>query len=244
MYKDLNNLDKLLSSRIISTGGRNFTGRTTVFHLGGGTKKKFRHINPSTASGRFFVDDIVYDPNRTSYVLSTRSFLDSGTVLGSYKLATSNVLPGSFVDFGDTVSLKNGNRTRLSRIPTGFWVHSLELRPNEGPTVARSAGTSVRILRNDGYSSKILVKFPSGKTRYVDKNCYATIGSVSNGDHGNKILGKAGVSRWLGRRPTVRGIAMNPVDHPHGGRTNGGKQPRTPWGKLTRGVKTRSSKRH
>lgn len=227
------------------TAGKNYTGRTTVFHIGGGHKQRYRyvdHLNFNTDC-RVLVERIEYDPNRTAYIALVRMLLNSqNKECFSYTLATHGVESGSVLEYGPNASISDGNRMPLKNIPTGCWVHSIELVPEQGAKVALSAGMRARIVRNDG-SSYIKIKLPSGKTISVLGSCYATVGIVSNLTHNHRNLGKAGVSRWLGRRPTVRGIAMNPVDHPHGGRTCGGRHPVTPWGKLTRGVKTRKGNR-
>nr|YP_010952447.1 ribosomal protein L2 [Ancyromonas sigmoides]WMQ52551.1 ribosomal protein L2 [Ancyromonas sigmoides] len=236
-------VQKLLKRGASKTAGKNHTGRTTVFHMGGGHKRKKRFVDKNL--GNAPVAGLIVSTNYTPYQSNTLSLIrvplkeDPTTSLYFYSPSTHSIKDNSFLSFGGNAKSVGGNRTVLQNIPTGTLIHNVELYPAKGSCVARSAGTSCQVIRNDG-SDKTLVKLPSGKTILLNSKCLATIGICSNVSYKNQFLKKAGSARWLGVRPTVRGIAMNPVDHPHGGRTGGGRHPRTPWGKLTRGVKTRS----
>lgn len=224
------------------SGGRNSEGRITVRHQGGGHKQHYRKIDfkrskdgvPAT------VERLEYDPNRTAHI----ALLKYADGERRYILAPRNIKAGDVVESGDTVSIKAGNALPLRNIPVGTVVHALEMRPGKGAQIARSAGASVQIAGKDG--AYVLVKLRSGEMRKILAECKATIGEVGNSEHSLRKLGKAGAKRWKGVRPTVRGVAMNPVDHPHGGgegRTSGGRNPVTPWGVPTKGKKTRSNKR-
>ena len=233
--------ERFLKVGYSKTAGKNHTGRTTVFHMGGGHKRKKRYVDNTLGkfSLKAIVEQVVYDPTRSNNLLLMRLPIDSkGKSLYFYTPSSLNVNENSFLYFGGTAKPMLGNRVELSSIPTGSLIHNVEMKPGEGAKLARSAGTSCRVIRNDGKVT-VLVKAPSGQTFDLNKKCFATIGSAGNSLHKNNFLKKAGSARWLGVRPVVRGIAMNPVDHPHGGRTDGGRHPRTPWGKLTRGVKTK-----
>ena len=224
------------------TGGRNNNGRITVRHHGGGHKQHYRMIDfkrnkdgiPAT------VERLEYDPNRSAHI----ALLKYADGERRYIIAPKGVEAGSIVESGDNVSIKAGNCLPLRNIPVGTVVHALEMRPGKGAQIARSAGVSAQLAGKDG--AYVLVKLRSGEMRKILAECKATIGEVCNSEHSLRKLGKAGASRWRGIRPTVRGVAMNPVDHPHGGgegRTSGGRNPVTPWGVPTKGKKTRSNKR-
>ena len=222
-------------------GGRNNLGRVTVRFRGGGHKQSYRIIDfkrrkldaPAT------VERLEYDPNRSSFIALLR-YPDGEQ---AYIIAPQRLAIGETVVSGAQVDVKPGNAMPLSSIPVGTIVHNVELKIGKGGALARSAGTYAQIVgRDQGYVS---IRLSSGEQRLVHGQCFATVGAVSNPDHMNASLGKAGRSRWLGRRPHNRGVTMNPVDHPHGGgegRTSGGRHPVTPWGKPTKGKKTRSNK--
>lgn len=224
------------------SGGRNSNGRITVRHQGGGHKQHYRQIDFKRAKDGVIatVERLEYDPNRTAHI----ALLKYADGERRYILAPKNVKAGDVVESGDTVSIKAGNALPLRNIPVGTIVHALEMRPGKGAQIARSAGASVQIAGRDG--AYVLVKLRSGEMRKILAECRATVGEVGNSEHSLRKLGKAGAKRWKGVRPTVRGVAMNPVDHPHGGgegRTSGGRNPVTPWGVPTKGKKTRSNKR-
>ena len=233
---------KKLTKGLGKSGGRNNAGRITIWNRGGGHKRRYRIIDfkrrkwdqPAT------VERIEYDPNRTAFIALLR--YEDGEL--SYILAPQRVTPGDQVVAGERVDVRPGNAMPLRSIPPGTIIHNVELKPGKGGQIARSAGAYVQIVgRDSGYAQ---IRLKSGEVRRVRLECMATIGAVSNPDHGNIKLGKAGRNRWLGRRPVVRGVAMNPVDHPHGGgegRTSGGRHPVTPWGKPTKGMRTRRNKR-
>ncbi len=232
---------KTLTEGLSKSGGRNNNGRVTAFNRGGGHKRTYRKIdfkrNKFDVSAT--VERLEYDPNRTAFIALIK--YDDGEL--AYILAPQRLNAGDKVIAGDKVDVKPGNAMPLRSIPIGTIVHNVELKQGKGGQIARSAGTYVQYIgRDQGYA---LLRLRSGETRMVRAECMATIGSVSNADHSNINLGKAGRSRWLGRRPNVRGVVKNPVDHPHGGgegRTSGGRHPVTPWGKPTKGKKTRSNK--
>jgi large subunit ribosomal protein L2 len=220
------------------SGGRNSDGRITSRHIGGGAKQAYRKIDfrrrkyDAPAS----VERLEYDPNRTAFIALIK--YSDGTQ--SYILAPQRLGVGDTVVSGAKVDVKPGNAMPLSAMPIGTIVHNVEMKPGKGGQVARSAGSFVQLVGRDaGYA---VLKLNSGETRKVSAECMATVGAVSNPDHMNTVVGKAGRTRLLGRRPTVRSIAMNPVDHPNGGRTKGGKHWATPWGKPTKGFKTRKNK--
>jgi large subunit ribosomal protein L2 len=224
------------------SGGRNNNGRITVRHHGGGHKQHYRMIDfKRTKDGiPATVERLEYDPNRSAHI----ALLKYADGERAYIIAPKNVAAGDVVESGDHVAIKPGNCLPLRNIPVGTIVHNLEMRPGKGAQIARSAGAHVSIAGKDG--AYVLVKLRSGEMRKILAECKATIGEVGNSEHSLRKLGKAGAKRWRGVRPTVRGVAMNPVDHPHGGgegRTSGGRNPVTPWGVPTKGKKTRSNKR-
>src|SRR4051795_10267834 len=219
-------------------GGRNNTGRVTVRWQGGGHKQRYRIVDfkrrKFDVSGT--VERLEYDPNRTSFIALIK--YKDGEL--AYILAPQRIAQGDTVVSGDKVDVKPGNAMPLGAMPVGTIVHNIELKPGKGGQIARSAGTYAQYLgRDQGY---VILKLKSGETRLALADCMATVGAVSNPDHMNEVVGKAGRSRWRGVRPQTRGIAMNPIDHPNGGRTNGGKHWATPWGKPTKGKKTRTNK--
>jgi large subunit ribosomal protein L2 len=221
-------------------GGRNNLGRITVRFRGGGHKQTYRLVDfKRRKSEPAKVERLEYDPNRTAFIALIK--YSDGEL--SYILAPQRLSVGDEVVSGQNVDVKPGNAMPLSNIPVGTIVHNVEMKIGKGGAIARSAGTYAQIVgRDQGYVS---LRLNSGEQRIVHGACYATVGAVSNPDHMNASLGKAGRSRWLGRRPHNRGVTMNPVDHPHGGgegRTSGGRHPVTPWGKPTKGKKTRSNK--
>jgi large subunit ribosomal protein L2 len=225
-----------------SSGGRNNHGHTTVRFRGGGHKQSYRVVDfkrrkfdvPAT------VERIEYDPNRTAFIALLK--YQDGEL--AYIVAPQRLAVGDSVVAGLRADIKPGNAMPLGAIPVGTIIHNIEMKPGAGGKVARSAGTFAQLVGKDsGYAQ---VKLMSGELRIVRAECMATIGAVSNPDNSNIHIGKAGRSRWLGRRPHNRGVVMNPVDHPHGGgegRTSGGRHPVTPWGKPTKGYKTRVNKR-
>jgi large subunit ribosomal protein L2 len=221
-------------------GGRNNAGRTTVRFRGGGHKQTYRLVDFKRRKTEVAkVERLEYDPNRTSFIALIK-YSDGEQ---SYIIAPQRLGVGDEVVSGQNVDVKPGNAMPLASIPVGTIVHNVELKIGKGGAVARSAGTYAQIVgRDQGYVS---LRLNSGEQRIVHGNCFATVGAVSNPDHMNASLGKAGRNRWLGHRPHNRGVTMNPVDHPHGGgegRTSGGRHPVTPWGKPTKGKKTRSNK--
>jgi len=221
-------------------GGRNNAGRTTVRFRGGGHKQTYRLVDFKRRKTEVAkVERLEYDPNRTSFIALIK-YSDGEQ---SYIIAPQRLGVGDEVVSGQNVDVKPGNAMPLSNIPVGTIVHNVELKIGKGGAVARSAGTYAQIVgRDQGYVS---LRLNSGEQRIVHGNCFATVGAVSNPDHMNASLGKAGRNRWLGKRPHNRGVTMNPVDHPHGGgegRTSGGRHPVSPWGKPTKGKKTRSNK--
>ncbi|MFQ5467132.1 MAG: 50S ribosomal protein L2 [Kiloniellaceae bacterium] len=233
---------KALTEGLSKKGGRNNTGRITARRRGGGHKRLYRMVD--FKRNKFDVPAKVvrleYDPNRTAFI----ALIEYEDGEQSYILAPQRVGPGDTVISGARVDIKPGNAMPLSAIPIGTIVHNVEMKPGKGGQIARSAGTYVQLVGRDaGYA---LLRLGSGEARMVRAECMATVGSVSNSDQANIKLGKAGRKRWLGKRPSVRGVVMNPVDHPHGGgegRTSGGRHPVTPWGKPTKGAKTRHNKR-
>jgi large subunit ribosomal protein L2 len=229
---------KALTEGMTKSGGRSNTGRITSRRKGGGHKSAYRIID---FKRRKFdvaatVERLEYDPNRTGYIALIK-YADGEL---SYILAPQRLAVGDTVMSGRTADVKPGNAMPLGAMPVGTIVHNIETKPGGGGALARSAGTYAMLAgRDQGYA---LLKLKSGETRMVRSECMATVGAVSNPDHVNEVVGKAGRSRWKGARPVSRGIARNPVDHPNGGRTNGGKHWATPWGKPTKGKKTRNNK--
>ncbi|HAX90616.1 MAG TPA: 50S ribosomal protein L2 [Rhodospirillaceae bacterium] len=233
---------KTLTEGLNKSGGRNNKGRITTRHIGGGHARRYRMVDfkRNMFDKAATVERMEYDPNRTAFIALIT--YEDGTQ--SYILAPQRLAIGDKVISGDKVDVKPGNAMRIKNIPVGTIVHNVEMRPGKGGQIARSAGTYVQIVSRD--AGHTLIKLSSGEIRMVPQDCMATIGSVSNADHGNVKLGKAGRKRWLGVRPTVRGVVMNPCDHPHGGgegRTSGGRHPVSPWGKGAKGTKTRNNKR-
>lgn len=232
---------KTLTEGLHKSGGRNNKGRITTRHIGGGHARRYRLVDfkRTKMDMAAVVERMEYDPNRTAFI----ALIKYEDETQSYILAPQRLNVGDKVISGEKVDVKPGNAMRLKSIPIGTIVHNVEMRPGKGGQLARSAGTYVQIVGRDaGYA---LIKLSSGELRKVPQDCMATIGSVSNADHGNVKLGKAGRKRWLGVRPTVRGVCMNPVDHPHGGgegRTSGGRHPVSKWGKGAKGTKTRTNK--
>ncbi|MFQ5784062.1 MAG: 50S ribosomal protein L2 [Alphaproteobacteria bacterium] len=233
---------KALTEGLNKTGGRNNTGRITAWSRGGGHKRRYRIIDfkrskfdvPAT------VERLEYDPNRTAFIALVR--YDDGEL--SYILAPQRLKAGDKVISGERVDIVPGNAMPMKNIPVGTIIHNIEMKPGKGAQIARAAGAYAQLVGKDaGYA---LLRLSSGEQRMVRADCMAAIGAVSNPDNQNINLGKAGRPRWKGRRPVVRGVAMNPVDHPHGGgegRSSGGRHPVTPWGKPTKGKRTRSNKK-
>jgi len=223
-------------------GGRNNNGRITTRHIGGGHKQHYRIIDfKRTKDGiPATVERIEYDPNRTAHI-ALLLFADGER---RYIIAPKGVQAGDVLQSGTAAPIKTGNCLPLRNIPVGSTVHAIELKPGKGAQVARSAGASVQVVAREGQYATLRLR--SGEMRKVLSDCRATLGEASNSEHSLQKLGKAGASRWRGIRPTVRGVAMNPVDHPHGGgegRTSGGRHPVSPWGTPTKGYKTRKNKR-
>jgi len=233
--------EKALLAPLTKSGGRNNQGRITMRRRGGGHKRRYRVVDfrreKHGVPGK--VAAIEYDPNRSAF-LALIHYADGEK---RYILAPEGIAVGDSVVSGPEAPVRRGNALPLERIPLGTTLHNVELSPGHGGQIARSAGSEVQLLGRD--ETRAQVRLPSGEMREIPVRCYATIGQVGNLEHGNVVLGKAGRSAWLGRRPKVRGVAMNPVDHPHGGgegRTSGGRHPVTPWGKPTKGYKTRKRK--
>lgn len=232
---------KSLTEGLTKSGGRNNTGRITARRRGGGHKRTYRMIDFKRR--KFDVEGTVtrleYDPNRTAFI----ALIDYADGEQLYILAPQRLSVGDKVIASEKADVKPGNAMPLYSVPIGSIVHNVEMKPGKGGQIARSAGAYVQVTGRD--RNYVLVRLSSGEQRLVRSDCMATIGAVSNPDHQNIKLSKAGRNRWLGRRPSVRGVAMNPVDHPHGGgegRTSGGRHPVTPWGKPTKGKRTRSNK--
>ena len=232
---------KGLTEGLTKSGGRNNHGRVTVRFRGGGHKRSYRVIDfkRTKADMPATVERLEYDPNRTAFIALIK--YEDGEL--AYILAPQRLSAGDKVVSGNRVDVKPGNAMPLANIPVGTIVHNVEMKPGKGGQIARSAGAYVQLVgRDQGYA---LLRLSSGEQRMVPGSCMATIGAVSNPDHSNITIAKAGRNRWLGKRPHVRGVVMNPVDHPHGGgegRTSGGRHPVTPWGKPTKGKKTRQNK--
>ena len=250
-YKTVNSFDEvsvdkpqkaLLRGAVSKTGGRNNQGRMTMRRRGGGHKRRYRVIdfkrNKLGVPGK--VASVEYDPNRSSFI-ALIVYADGDK---RYILAPAGLTVGAAVVAGPDAPISVGNAMPLSNVPLGSTIHNVELQPGAGGQLARSAGAEVQLLGR-GENGRAQLRLPSGEIREVAVECMATLGQVGNVEHGNVVLGKAGRARWLGRRPKVRGVVMNPVDHPHGGgegKTSGGRHPVTPWGKPTKGYKTRKHK--
>lgn len=234
--------EKSLTEGLKKTGGRNNHGRLTSRNIGGGHKRRYRIIDWKRS--KFDVEATVvrleYDPNRTAYI----ALVEYADGEKAYILAPQRLDVGDKIIASEKADVKPGNAMPLKNMPVGTIIHNIELKPGKGAQMIRSAGTYAQLVgRDQGYAQ---VKLASGEMRVVRGECMATVGAVSNPDHMNTNDGKAGRSRWKGRRPHVRGVVMNPVDHPHGGgegRTSGGRHPVTPWGKPTKGYKTRNKKK-
>ena len=232
---------KALTEGLTKSGGRNNKGRITARRIGGGAKKLYRKVDfkrnrwdvPAT------VERLEYDPNRTAFIALIK--YEDGQL--SYIIAPQRLEVGDTVITSKTADIKPGNTLPLKSIPIGTIIHNIELKPQKGAQMVRSAGTYAKLVGRDGGYAQI--KLTSGELRMVMDSCLATVGAVSNPDNMNQVLSKAGRKRHLGKRPSVRGVVMNPVDHPHGGgegKSSGGRHPVTPWGKKTRGPKTRKNK--
>ena len=233
--------EKTLTEGLSKSGGRNNRGRNTGRNVGGGHKRSYRKIDfkRDKADITATVERIEYDPNRTAFIALVK--YEDGEL--RYILAPARLSAGDKIVSGFQVDVKPGNAMPVRSIPVGTIVHNIELKPGKGGQIARSAGNYAQVVGRDG--AYTVVRLSSGEQRQVLSTCMATVGAVSNADHANINDGKAGRTRWRGRRPHVRGVAMNPVDHPHGGgegRTSGGRHPVTPWGKPTKGKRTRSNK--
>jgi large subunit ribosomal protein L2 len=233
---------KTLTEGLTGKGGRNNHGRITAYHRGGGHKRTYRMVDFRRVKFDSVgtVERLEYDPNRTAFIALLK--YDDGEM--SYILAPQRLAAGDkVVSSLTTVDVKPGNAMPLERMPVGTIVHNVEMKPRKGGQIARSAGTYAQYVgRDQGWA---ILRLNSGEQRRVHGSCLATVGAVSNQDHSNTSIGKAGRSRWLGRKPVNRGVTMNPIDHPHGGgegRTSGGRHPVTPWGKPTKGKRTRSNK--
>ncbi|MBL4747464.1 MAG: 50S ribosomal protein L2 [Magnetovibrio sp.] len=233
--------EKALTVGLRKNGGRNNTGRITARRIGGGHKRRYRTIdfkrNKFDVVGT--VERLEYDPNRTAFIALV-AYTDGER---AYIIAPQRLAEGDQIVSGKTADIKPGNAMPLASIPVGTIIHNVEMKVGKGGQIARSAGSYVQLVGKDqGYAQ---LRLMSGELRMVRAECMATIGAVSNPDQKNIKLGKAGRKRWLGKRPSVRGVAMNPVDHPHGGgegRTSGGRHPVSPWGKPTKGKRTRKNK--
>lgn len=230
--------------RKTNIGGRNNKGRIATFHKGGGHKRLYRLIDfkRSILDIEGYVVRIEYDPNRSSYICLV-AYPDGKIV---YVLAPQGIQPGDKIisSFNDETAISLGNSLPLKNIPVGTFIHNIELKPGKGGQIVRSAGTSAKIIKKD--SKTCVLRLTSGKELTLSNLCLATIGILSNINHNNVVLGKAGRSRWLNRKPTVRGVVMNPVDHPHGGgegKTSGGRCSVTPWGIPTKGYRTKRKKK-
>ena len=233
---------KKLTKGLSKSGGRNNTGRITSWQKGGGHKKKYRIIDFKRTKFDIeaTVERVEYDPNRSAFIALIR--YDDGEL--SYILAPQKLIIGNKVISSTKADIKPGNAMPLNSVPVGTIIHNVELKPGKGGQLARSAGSYVQVIGKDlSYS---ILRLTSGEVRLVLSSCMCSIGAVSNQDNQNQNFGKAGRKRWMGKRPSVRGVAMNPIDHPHGGgegRTSGGRHPVTPWGKPTKGKRTRNNKK-
>jgi large subunit ribosomal protein L2 len=232
----------LIEGRVNKSGGRNVNGRITSFQRGGGHKRRYRKID--FKRNKFDVPakvaSIEYDPNRSANI----ALLHYADGEKRYILSPNDLRVGDSISSGPNVEIRPGNAMPISIIPLGTQLHAIELKPGKGAQMVRSAGTSAQLMAREGRMATL--RLPSGEMRMVHIDCMATIGQVGNSEHENQRIGKAGRSRWAGKRPNVRGVAMNPVDHPMGGgegRSSGGRHPCTPWGKPTKGRKTRNNTR-
>ncbi len=236
--------EKSLLAPLKKSGGRNNTGRITSRHRGGGHKRQYRIIDfkRNKLGIESTVMTVEYDPNRSSRIC----LLEYADGEKRYILAPNGVKVGDKLMAGPDSEIRDGNATPLGRIPLGSFIHNIELKPGKGGQICRSAGAAAQLVAREGGFSTL--RLPSGEMRMVRNDCYATLGVIGNADHENVSLGKAGRKRWLGVRPQTRGMAMNPVDHPMGGgegrsKSGGGRQhPRSPWGKIAKGLKTRKRK--
>ena len=233
--------EKSLTEGKKRTGGRNNTGRVTSWQRGGGHKQRYRLVDFKRRKWDMeaTVVRLEYDPNRTAFI----ALIEYADGEKAYILAPQRLEAGAKIVAGEKVDIKPGNAMPLKSMPVGTIIHNIEMKEGKGGQMARSAGSYAQLVgRDQGYAQ---IKLTSGELRLVRGECMATVGAVSNPDHSNENKGKAGRNRWLGKRPHVRGVAMNPVDHPHGGgegKTSGGRHPVTPWGKPTKGKKTRTNK--
>jgi len=248
-FKSVNSFEEVTESMPVASlvmplkksGGRNNLGRVTSRHRGGGHKRKYRIIDFKRDKVNIpaKVAAIQYDPNRNAYI-ALLNYVDGEK---RYILAPLGINVGDTVVSGDQSEIRIGNALPLAKIPLGTSVHNVEMKQGKGGQLARGAGSYVQLLAKEGHYAQL--KLPSGEVRMVRVECMATIGQVSNTEHENIVIGKAGRARWMGRRPKVRGVAMNPIDHPMGGgegKSSGGRHPCTPWGKPTKGYKTRKRK--
>jgi large subunit ribosomal protein L2 len=234
--------ERSLTESKSKSGGRNNAGRISVRHIGGGHKQRYRIIdfkrNKDGIPAR--VERIEYDPNRTANI----ALLVYKDGVKTYIIAPKGVKAGDTLQSGADAPIRAGNTLPIANIPVGSQIHCIEMKPGKGAQIARSAGTAAQLLAREGMYATMRLR--SGEMRKIHTDCRATIGEVGNSEHSLRSLGKAGATRWRGVRPTVRGVVMNPVDHPHGGgegRTSGGRHPVSPWGMPTKGYRTRSNKR-
>ena len=233
---------KSLTEGLTKSGGRNHYGRITTRHIGGGHKRSYRMVDFKRRKWGVTgsIERLEYDPNRTAFIALV-TYTDGEQ---AYILAPQRLRAGDKVVAGERVDIKPGNAAPLRAIPVGTIVHNVEMKPGKGGQIARSAGAFAQIIGREGDYCQI--RLNSGEIRLIRQDCMASVGAVSNPDHQNENIGKAGRTRWKGTRPTVRGVAMNPVDHPLGGgegRTSGGRHPVSPWGQPTKGYRTRRNKR-
>jgi large subunit ribosomal protein L2 len=233
---------KSLTEGLSKSGGRNNRGRTTAYHRGGGHKRTYRMVDFKRTKFDMVgtIERLEYDPNRTAWIaLVNYEDGEQAYIVAPQRLTAGDKVVSSM----QTVDIKPGNTMPLERMPVGTIVHNVEMKPKKGGQIARSAGAYAQYVGRD--AGWAILRLNSGEQRRVHGTCLATVGAVSNQDHANTSIGKAGRNRWLGRKPVNRGVTMNPVDHPHGGgegRTSGGRHPVSPWGKPTKGKKTRSNK--
>lgn len=231
-----------LVDKKLKSGGRNNTGRITVRHHGGGHKQRYRHVDFKRDKDGILgvVERLEYDPNRSAHIALIK-YLDGER---RYILAPKGIREGASIANGEDAPIEPGNALPLKNIPVGTLIHNIEMKPGKGGQLVRSAGGSAQMAAREGAYATIRLR--SGEMRKIHIDCRATVGEVGHGEHNLRKFGKAGARRWRGVRPTVRGVAMNPVDHPHGGgegRSSGGRHPVSPWGTPTKGYKTRSNKR-